>query len=91
MPGSSWSAFNFGLFDHNIYCLTLSPEFATDGLVFAGTSSGVYRSLNGGRLWGDLTMPAGDESVLSLAFSPEYAEDRIDPGRYRIARTAALG
>ena len=67
--GASWRAVNHGLFDHSVYALALSPHFADDGIAYAGTGSGIYRSENGGRLWWDLTMPAGDETVLSLALA----------------------
>ena len=67
--GESWGAVNHGLFDHNIYALVLSPGFADDGIVYAGSGSGLYKSENGGRLWWDMTMPSGDETVLSLALS----------------------
>ena len=71
--GASWLAVNHGLFDHSIYVLALSPCFAVDGLVYAGTSSGIYRSENGGRLWRDLSMPTGDETALSLALAESGA------------------
>ncbi len=67
--GATWLAVNHGLFDHSIYALTLSPRFAEDRLAYAGTSSGIYKSENGGRLWQDLSMPAGDDTVLSLALA----------------------
>ena len=67
--GVTWLAVSHGLFDHSIYALALSPRFAEDGVAFAGTGSGIYRSENGGRLWRDLIMPAGDETVLSLALA----------------------
>ena len=71
--GESWRAVNHGLFDHGVYALALSPRFADDGLVYVGTGSGIYRSDNGGRLWWDLTMPSGDETVLSLALAESGA------------------
>ncbi len=71
--GESWRAVNHGLFDHSVYALALSPRFADDGLVYVGTGSGIYRSDNGGRLWWDLTMPSGDETVLSLALAESGA------------------
>ncbi len=67
--GQSWRATNHGFFDHSVNCLALSPNFTGEGIVYAGTSSGIYRSDNGGKLWQDLHMPAGDETVLSLALS----------------------
>ncbi len=71
--GESWRAVNHGLFDHSVYALTLSPSFATDGIAYVGTGSGIYRSENGGTLWWDLIMPAGDETVLSLALAENGA------------------
>ena len=71
--GETWRAVNHGLFDHNVFALALSPRFAIDGIAFAGTGSGVYRSENGGTLWWDVTMPSGDETVLSLALSASGA------------------
>lgn len=71
--GQSWRASSHGLFDHSVNCLAASPSFADDGVVYAGTGSGIYRSENGGKLWHDLRMPADDETVLSLAISAEGA------------------
>lgn len=67
--GATWLAVNHGLYDHSVYALALSPRFAEDGLVYAGAGAGVYASHNGGRLWRDLNMPAGDETALSLALA----------------------
>ena len=67
--GASWLAVNHGLFDHSIYALALSLRFSEDGVVYAGTGSGIYASENGGSLWRDVPMPAGDETVLSLALA----------------------
>lgn len=71
--GETWRAVNHGLFDHSVYALALSPHFADDGIAYAGAGSGIYRSENGGRLWWDLTMPAGDETVLCLALADDGA------------------
>ncbi len=71
--GATWLAVSHGLFDHSIYALALSPRFAEEGVAYAGTGSGIYASDNGGRLWRDVTMPAGDETVLSLALAESGA------------------
>ena len=71
--GRSCRTVNHGLFDHSVYALALSPRFVEDGIAYVGTGSGIYRSENGGRLWWDLTMPSGDETVLSLALSENGA------------------
>ena len=84
--GISWRAVNHALFDHSIYALALSPGFAHDGIVYAGTGSGVYRSENGGRLWWDLTMPAGRRN----GAEPGAVRERGDLRRLRGAWSAAL-
>jgi photosystem II stability/assembly factor-like uncharacterized protein len=66
--GKTWQAFNFGLFDHNILCIAVSPNFVNDHTVYVGASSGIYRSINGGRLWHDIALPVND-AILSLALS----------------------
>lgn len=65
--GATWGASNHGLFDHSVNCLALSPQFAEDGTVYAGTSTGIYVSHNSGRLWRDLDVGSGHENVLCLA------------------------
>ena len=71
--GKTWLAVSHGLFDHSVYALALSPRCDGYGFVCAGTGSGIYISENGGRLWRDLAMPAGHETVLSLALAESGA------------------
>lgn len=71
--GVHWAAWNFGLLDLNVLCLAVSPAFAEDETVFAGTDSGVFCSTNGGRAWREVEFPADLAPVLSLALSPGYA------------------
>ncbi|MCY3583701.1 MAG: hypothetical protein OXH44_14130 [Chloroflexi bacterium] len=70
--GASWAAHNHGLFDHSVNCFALSPG-AADVTVYAGTSTGIYCSYNGGRLWHDLELGSGRETVLSLAVAADGA------------------
>lgn len=54
--------------------IVLSPDFATDNILYAGLSGrGVYRSQNGAYDWS----PAGldDQVVVDLAISPDFATD----------------
>ena len=52
--GHTWTAWNFGLLDHNMLSLAISPNFQTDQFVIAGTSSGIFISQSGGeRMAGD--------------------------------------
>ncbi|MCY4145192.1 MAG: hypothetical protein OXE95_01925 [Chloroflexi bacterium] len=71
--GATWQAYNHGLFDHSVNCLALSPRFADDGAVYAGTSTGIYCSHNGGRLWQDMHVGSGRENVLCLAAAEDGA------------------
>jgi photosystem II stability/assembly factor-like uncharacterized protein len=74
--GNRWVGWNFGLYDLNILCLAISPDFAADETVYAGSESGVFRSSNGGRAWRELPFPPDWGPVLCLALSPNYSLDR---------------
>lgn len=65
--GKNWQAFNFGLFDHSVLCIALAHDFQTNPIAYVGTVNGIYKSINGGRLWADVTLPIGYDAVLSLA------------------------
>ena len=73
--GAHWAAWNFGLLDLSVICMSMSSAFADDETVFAGTDSGVFRSMNGGRAWRELEFPPDWAPVLSLALSPGYGAD----------------
>jgi photosystem II stability/assembly factor-like uncharacterized protein len=75
--GTHWAAWNFGLLDLSIIAMAISPDFANDETLYAGTDSGIFRSTNGGRAWREVDLPIGFEPVLSLALSPNYAQDGI--------------
>ncbi len=73
--GKNWILWNFGLLDLSVLCLAVSPEFAVDETLFAGTESGLFRSTNGGRAWKEVSLPIGFDAVLSLAISPNFTRD----------------
>ncbi len=75
--GQSWNAWNFGLLDRCVLSLSISPDYAIDSTLFAGTSCGMFRSTNGGLSWREVSMPTGAEVVLSIVFSSQYACDRV--------------
>jgi photosystem II stability/assembly factor-like uncharacterized protein len=55
--------------------LALSPDYAADRTIFAGTrSSGVFKSTNGGTSWSNMGLI--ERSAWDLALSPGYAADR---------------
>jgi photosystem II stability/assembly factor-like uncharacterized protein len=68
-----WQPWNFGLLDLNVMSLVLSPAFEEDETIYAGTSTGLFRSKNGGLAWREVGI--GQVSVISLAISPNFALD----------------
>lgn len=69
--------------------LACSPNFAVDGLVFAGTlEDGMFRSADGGATWAAWNFGLLDQNVLALALSPDFARDQaiyagVDSGLFR--------
>lgn len=60
-----------------VMALAVSPNFASDGLVFAGTmEDGVFRSGDGGRTWAAWNFGLTDPCVLALAVSPNFVRDQ---------------
>lgn len=66
--GTSWQSWNFGLLDKQVLCLAIPSG---DGGIYAGTSTGLFCSLNVGRSWREVRLPVED-CVLSLAISGEH-------------------
>lgn len=65
--GQTWAAWNFGLLDPNVLVVAIAPDFADTATLYAGTSSGLFRSTNGGHSWRDVELPAEYPAVLALA------------------------
>jgi len=57
--------------------IAISPAYATDKTVFAGTADGLRRSLDGGRSWQRLAGGGFDEHayIEAVAVSPEFEQD----------------
>lgn len=84
--GKQWKQVNEGLAEKWAWIdsIVLSPRFPRDPTIYVGTSSGVYRSTNGGESW--VTMRAGlpnlsaspdlNRGVRALAISPDFGNDR---------------
>jgi len=76
--GASWTAQQFRTPAPLVTCLAVSPAFADDGCVLAGTfEDGVFRSTDGGRSWRAVNHGLFDHSVYALALSPRFVEDGI--------------
>jgi outer membrane protein assembly factor BamB len=56
-----------------VTALAISPNFATDETIFAGTESGLFYSTNGARSWHGIEWPSGFSNVTALACLPDYA------------------
>lgn len=57
--------------------LTLSPAYAQDQTLLVADASGqIFCSTNGGAHWEQRTTPAPDQTILQLAFAPDYASSR---------------
>ena len=62
-----------------VYALAASPAFAEDGVCFAATSAGLYRTQDGGRTWQFAfdSLNLNEEMATSaVAISPYFASDR---------------
>ncbi len=70
--------------DTNVTNIAVSPNFASDQIVLAGTYSGIFRTTNGGASW---TIAGGQPSfwnyVEDLAISPNFAVDQTAFAAYR--------
>jgi photosystem II stability/assembly factor-like uncharacterized protein len=74
--GQTWRAARLPPPPPTISCLVISPAFAQDGVLLAGTlEDGVFRSADRGRRWSAWNFGLLDLNVLCLAASPGFAED----------------
>jgi photosystem II stability/assembly factor-like uncharacterized protein len=81
--GFTWQDLSAGLPAGTVWvrALALSPDFERDGTLFAGLDAGIIQSIDGGHTWRAVNagLPLKDDgklpSVLSLAISPDYADD----------------
>lgn len=64
--GASFFAWNFGLLDLHVNAIAFSPGFSDDNTAFAATDHAVFASLNGGRAWRELPVPADAAPFTSL-------------------------
>jgi photosystem II stability/assembly factor-like uncharacterized protein len=69
--GISWTQ----VLTHVTYALAVSPQFVTDGTLFAGGVDVVHVSTNGGAGWISHTVTADTTWILALALSPAFATD----------------
>ncbi len=84
--GTDWQLTNFGLQDMHVVALATAPGEDQLGVpyhrvgrwpAFAATTSGLYRSPNGGRAWQPVDLGSADVTVQALAVSPTFAQDGV--------------
>jgi hypothetical protein len=74
--GATWLAGSLPQPPPVISCFSISPNFARDGIILAGTlEDGVMRSADGGRRWVLWNFGLLDLGVMSLAISPNFTHD----------------
>ncbi len=57
----------------DVWALVLSPSYATDHILFAGTwSDGVFKSTDGGASWTTMNEGRKLRYIISLACTPTY-------------------
>lgn len=75
--GETWEASMLPSPPPLVSCLVLSPNFADDQMLLAGTmEDGVFRSADRGRQWMVWNFGLYDLHILALAISPNFEEDR---------------
>lgn len=84
--GVSWTRVNqakkvaiYGrnLQDKQIRSLALSPNFANDGIIFSGTSAGLFYSNDSGVKWEKVTEGLTISTIRTISISPNFANDGI--------------
>ncbi len=79
--GATWQQAASGLVNgYSVWTLRASPTFAVDHTLLAlgenGGPDGVFKSVDGGVNWTPVNAGLPDESVLDVAFSPNFATDQ---------------
>lgn len=87
--GETWQIIRFGSPPPVVSCLVVSPNYAEDGVLLAGTvEDGVFRSGDRGSRWTAWNFGLLDLQVICLAISPAFSEDEMilagtDSGLFR--------
>jgi photosystem II stability/assembly factor-like uncharacterized protein len=75
--GSSWTISALASPPPFVSALAVSPNYEADGVIFAATlEDGIFRSEDHGVNWQAWNFGLFDLSILSVALSPAFAEDR---------------
>lgn len=76
-PVGTWelSCTPSGMAEEYVRDIGISPNYASDRIVFAGTNNGAYKSADNGANW--VHMGLSGYSVYGVAVSPDYANDHM--------------
>lgn len=94
--GATWTALAMRMPAPLVTCLALSPAFASDRRVLAGTyQDGMFLSGNAGQSWAAFNFGLFDHNIFCLALSPDFAADGLvmagtSSGLYRSANGGRL-
>jgi LPXTG-motif cell wall-anchored protein len=73
--GANWTKVTSGMSNTMIDSIAISPSYATDQTVFAGSNGGLYKSTNGGANWTAVNSGIPNLAIKSMAIPPTYAMD----------------
>ena len=75
--GATWLFHQFRIPIPMVTSIAISPNFATDKIILAGTyEDGMFLSNDAGRTWQAYNFGLFDHNVLCVAVSPRFAEDQ---------------
>lgn len=60
-----------------LLALAVSPEYASDHTLVAGTTTGLFISRDAGATWSAAHLPIAGSAVIALGFSPNYTHDGL--------------
>jgi photosystem II stability/assembly factor-like uncharacterized protein len=76
--GETWQSAEFSPPPPVISAFAISPAFAKDGLLLAGTlEDGIFRSRSRGAQWSGWNFGLLDRNIYCLAISPDFIEDQL--------------
>ncbi len=73
--GLTWSGPGGFPAEQSVAFLEISPDYAQDATLFAGSVDGLYKTEDGGESWSEVPEFDG-KFVVAVAVSPDYAADR---------------
>jgi photosystem II stability/assembly factor-like uncharacterized protein len=73
--GQQWSPAGWGIENLTIKALQVTPNFASDQTLFAGSHEGLFKSTDGGASWKLLDIGLPFKNISAIGISPNYSTD----------------